>query len=79
MAIVGPGSVGEAVLRPSLSEAAADGFGSTIDMLSASSRPQYDVFSYCFTARHRSVARRWAPERKGRDLRTDDKGSAGWS
>lgn len=48
MAIVGPGSVGEAVLQPRMSEHASAGFVSTDAMLSASPRPKYDVFSYHF-------------------------------
>jgi hypothetical protein len=48
MAIVGPGSVGEAVLRPRMVEQAKAGFISTNAILSASPPPKYDVFSYHF-------------------------------
>ena len=48
MAIVGPGSVGEAVLQPRMAEQATVGVVSTNAMLSASPSPKYDVFSYHF-------------------------------
>jgi len=50
MLIVGPGSVGEGVLMPLMGAGgeAAIGYVSTADMLSATPRPMYDVFSYHF-------------------------------
>jgi hypothetical protein len=48
MAILGPGSVGEAVLQPRMAERASAGFLSTEALLSASPSPRYDVFSYHF-------------------------------
>ncbi len=46
MLVVGPGSVGEGVLLPALSGGMAKGFIKTEDMLAATPRPQFDVFSY---------------------------------
>ena len=48
MAIVGPGSVGEAVLQPRMAAQAAAGLVSTNAMLSTNPPPKYDVFSYHF-------------------------------
>ena len=48
MKIVGPGSVGEAVLQPRMAAQAAASLLSTNAILSASPPPKYDVFSYHF-------------------------------
>lgn len=50
MKVVGPGSVGEGVLMPSLAgnSAMKAGFVSTKSMLEATPPPKYDVFSYHF-------------------------------
>ena len=48
MAIVGPGSVGEAVLQPRMSETTTSRFISTNSIFLASPRPKYAVFSYHF-------------------------------
>lgn len=48
MRIVGPGSVGEGVLMPRMSGGLAKGLMKTVDMLSATPRPVFDVFSYHF-------------------------------
>lgn len=47
--VVGPGSVGEGALMPSVQETGmAAGLARTEDMLSASLRPHFDIFSYHF-------------------------------
>ncbi|WP_449428445.1 hypothetical protein [Rhodanobacter umsongensis] len=48
MQIVGPGSVGEAVLMPRMSGGLNVGVVRTQDMLSATPRPVFDIFSYHF-------------------------------
>ncbi len=50
MLTVGPGSVGEGVLMPKMASGSgmASGLVKTVDMLSATPRPVFDVFSYHF-------------------------------
>lgn len=48
MLIVGPGSVGEGVLMPRMSGGLAKGVMKTRDILSATPKPVFDVFSYHF-------------------------------
>lgn len=48
MQIVGPGSVGEGVLMPLMGPAPMPGYVSTEDMLSATPKPVFDIFSYHF-------------------------------
>ncbi|TAN03375.1 MAG: hypothetical protein EPN36_13055 [Rhodanobacteraceae bacterium] len=48
MLIVGPGSVGEGVLMPRMSGGLAKGVMKTVDMLTATPKPVFDVFSYHF-------------------------------
>lgn len=46
MHIVGPGSVGESILRRHLGSAAPPGYVSTESMLAATPPPKFDIFSY---------------------------------
>lgn len=75
MLIVGPGGVGEKILLPAVSGNAGMNLLATADLLAATPRPVFDVFSYHF---YGAASRRCASMGAGTQTTADDALSEQW-